>query len=270
MAESNAEIGEVGKITKVVSGNRFSRFIDKIDPVHIPEYIVPRILDHEIKQENGISITLKGPKENLQVLFQGQDFALSFNDIVPGDSVITLQESNLRGFEANDKKIIVPSNLALLKTNPAYGFMHEGSHLWQDQDEEFLKAQNGAKAALGKKLLTNFPILSKNPEEKQVEKSAFKTIGDNEKRAAEIALYIVGKLRSQGVDILPQYPDVQSLISLVNPSLKSHENFDQKLTLSQSEIENLVAGKLPYPALKEKIDVRLTKLPGKPLAMPAS
>jgi hypothetical protein len=148
--------------------------------------------------------------------------------------------------------------------------MHEGSHLWQDQDEEFLKAQNGAKAALGKKLLTNFPILSKNPEEKQVEKSAFKTIGDNEKRAAEIALYIVGKLRSQGVDILPQYPDVQSLISLVNPSLKSHENFDQKLTLSQSEIENLVAGKLPYPALKEKIDVRLTKLPGKPLAMPAS
>jgi len=274
MGERNAEIVEVakdtgGQITEKITGNKFLKLVHKYDPTYIPEYNVPSVLDHEIKQDNGASIALKGPKEDFQVRYRGQNFSLLLNDVVPDGTVFAMQESNLQGFEADEEehKILAPSNLALLKRHTMYGFIHEGSHLWQDQDEEFLKAQNEAKGILGKKLLTPFAeeTLSRNSEEKQTEKNAWKTIGDDEKRAAEIALYIMGRLRSLGTDVLPQYPDAQSLTSLVNPSLKSHENFDQKLTLSQLEIEKLINGELPYLALKEKIDARLIKLPIKPL-----
>jgi hypothetical protein len=252
-----------GNIIEKETRNPIIKAVNKVFGISLEsEFLVPDNLNYEVeRQPSGAKIFLKGPRENLQALCQTPNFTVSFGEIACPGTIFVMQKSKRLSFEANDekKKVFIPSNLGLLRRDFAFGITHEMSHLWENQDEDWLRIQNNAKNLLGTKLLSDLPgeSLSKNPEERQREKNAWRVLGKSETRATEIALYIIGKLRFSNVDILPQCPDIQSLLSLVNPLLRFHEQFDQRLILSYKQVEDLIKGNLPYPALKEKIDDRI-------------
>lgn len=254
-----------GEIVEQETRNPLAKAVNKVFGLAVgSEYLVPDILNHKIELSSGVKMELKGPKKNLDVYCRiSEGKFLLMNSLAPERSLFEINESKTAGWEADDKlnKVFVPSNLILLKRDAIYGIIHEISHLWVVLDLEYCERQKRAKEVLGEKLRGGLSelTLSNNPKDKEREISAWKIIDENEKRAAEIALYILGRTKYLGFDFLPQCPDAKSLIGLVNPHLHSHQQFEQKLTLAEVEVESLISGKLPYPVLKEKIDVQISK-----------
>lgn len=255
-----------GAITEQKTGNPLVRAANKVFGLALgSEYLVPDKLNHKIELPSGATMELKGPREDLEAYYRTPEGRnLLMNSLAPDGSHFEINESKMAGWEADSRldKVLIPSNLILLGRDTMYGAVHEISHLWVVRDIEYSERQKRAKEVLGEKLRAGLPEynLSNNPEERIKEINAWKVIDESEERSAEIALYIFGKLRLLGFDLLPQNKDSESLMALVNPHLASHREFGQKLTLSRDKIENIINGNLPYPGLKEKIDDRLSKV----------
>lgn len=259
MSEQGAEIQEVSK----TGISRIDRFFGKLTGDDISrEYVVPSVLDQEIKESHEISIFLKGPKEDLQLSCKTPEAIFFFNDLAPKGTIFSINKSNKAGWEVfeEENRVLVPSNLKLLRKALTYGPIHEISHLWEKEVPEWAIQVDNAKAVLGDKIKQNIVMnLSNNPAERQKEVDAWITIEKGERRATEIGLYIIGRLKSFGIDVLPKYPDVQSLFRMANSALVSHRQFDSN-PFRVEDAEKIINGDLPYPELKVKIDTQIAKV----------
>lgn len=258
MDEQGAEIKEVHSS----GGSGLDRAINKVLGFGSPkEYTIPSFLDQEIKESSEISLFLKGSKENLQVSCKTPRATLSLNDLAPENTTFAINKSNMAGWEVFEgkNKVLVPSNLELLRIATIYGPIHEISHLWEKEVPEWVNETHDAKNILGEKIKQNIVLnLPSNPIARQKETDAWKVIEKSERRATEIGLYIIGKLRSFGIDILPNYPDTQSLFAMTKYFFASHRQFNHEPFLID-DAKSLIDGNLPYLDLKGKIDARIVK-----------
>lgn len=243
------------------------------------EFVIPDILDQKVEQPLGISVLIRGPKRNLRVFCRTPTTTISFADIAPPKTIFTIHEpervepwkikspQKTVGYEASstltdERKIFIPFDLEILKDKIVYAIIHEAGHLWGKEDYAMLKPQRDAERFLEeRKKLSNSSgtNLSSTHKERDKEIAAWKIILKGETIAAQIAIYIIGRLRASGIDLVPQYKDLESLQEDANKELRSQRQFEQKLVLSREDIESLTNGNLPYPVLKGKIDARITK-----------
>jgi hypothetical protein len=263
-----------GAITERPTKNPFYKAVNKLGFVFGSEFTVPDNLHHEVEQPLGVKVMLEGPRDNLRVLCKTSSFAILLNDIAPQDTIFAIQrpkeeeDAKILDFESSAatervKKVLIPCNLGLLRDETIFATIHELSHLWQREDLEWLNMQiNAEKLLTDENTKKRIPVFyfSSDHEKRQKQIDASKMLDKEESRASETALYIIGRLRSHGIDVLPQYPNVRSLMHVVNVRLRDYQEFDQKLTLDEKKVESLLNGSLPYTDIKEKIDTRITKV----------
>jgi len=97
-------------------------------------------------------------------------------------------------------------------------------------------------------------------DKRQTELQAWQTLGEEEKRAAGVAVYMCGQLKTKGIDPLPHIRSFNDLAGLANARLHSYDSFKQGFSFNAEQIERMSEGQLPWPFLLEQIDQKLSTI----------
>lgn len=258
-------------INEIYTGNNLLRILAKIPPFHWgsnyvhghTEYQIPDVLDFHLPQPGGITLRYQGPRNSMDIRCLTSQRDISFKDL----SVEGTQFSIGKWYFANhqDLMIEIPSNFIKLG-RPIRWSLHEIGHLWSLQDEEWLAKYSEAGYLLNDQSICRDPWDERLPRENSrldKELEAEKIIGQEERKADGVGIYIVGRLRIRGFDLMPgtNDPRIQRMInehtSLRNKH-KRHPGFDFRFNIR--DVSAIMSGELPWLNLKRVIDERLNAL----------
>lgn len=190
---------------------------------------VPEILDHTIQQPKGVSIQLKGPRENLEVFFQSSivDY-LSIKQLFPFLKLrFCVTTSPYHGFSHGYKDgediITIPSRKDYQEGETIISFIHEIGHAVSLQDDQWNKRLTEAKEVLKSELFfrpASPVMLSYEPEKREKERSAMAIILQEERRASVLPVQTIKDLRHQGIDLVPHLETNKEISSTLDRILE--------------------------------------------------
>lgn len=269
-------------IKEIPTGNWFQRTIWRNIPgsryryLSYSEYQVPDDLDFEIKQFQETTVVLKGSKDDLSIICTTPQGPIDLAFFAPRGTRFKIDGDKYSTFSANRKTplISLPCDLRYLLASPVpYVVLHEIGHHWNYKNEEWMlkwtEADKFLKDEAIERDLKDYGGLPWRWEEKQREIDAWRIMGEDEQRAWYTAIYIHGRLKQVGMDMIPQ--GISKLTGYMNRGLKSYEKkftpnkryLRHKFRLKKQAVETILSGQMPCPELQEIVDKHLaTVLPG--------
>lgn len=234
----------------------------------LTEYpVVPYQLDHPVPQPEGVTILLHGKRDNCNVIFKSSQGSFSFSQLAPeGTKFKVRTDDDGHSFKADkiNREVDIPSAKEKLESWPVYGLLHEIGHIWSGTEKIWLKKLNTAYKVL------EIPLLSReifeevdlpDEEDKRItELQAWQILGDEEQRAVGSAIYIYGRLKEKGIDVLPHIHSFDDLTKLINVGLRSHDQFKQRFLFDSTSVEQISNGELPWPFLRKQIDRAIRRI----------
>ncbi len=216
--------------------------------------IIPDNLIHPLPQPGEVTLWLRGPKDMLEVDCETPTGTVILSRLAPPGTVFLLDSSKFGNFRSNatKKQIKIPSNLDYLRRyGTAYAILHEEAHLWSHQDKDWATRLKEAKETIGdanffSRALNGYVWLSHEPDKRQRDLEAWKILGEEERRAAAISLYLYGRLLERGINVFPQLKKTAMIEKMVNGLLKKHEVFKIPLSFTSAEIRDFINGQLHW------------------------
>lgn len=242
-------------INEIYTGNRFRRFVHK----HLPfgwggsyedrhtRYQIPETLDFSLPQPGGNVLYCKGSRRDLDIVCLTRKGSISFKDLSVEGTRFAIYDSYMGPYFTNrDLLVGIPSDFLGMK-NPIRWFLHEIAHLWSWQDKEWE--------------LRYFDAVNITRKGQVLE--AEKVIGQEERRAEAIWLYMESRLRNAGFGLMPGM-SVSSLRQMVNDNAglrKKYSNVSSfDFRFNNHDVSAVMSGEIPWPNLKGIIDEHLNTL----------
>lgn len=266
-------------INEVYTRNRFRRLINQYLPfrwrrryeyLHT-EYQIPDVLDHRLQEPGGTVLFYKGPRNNLEIICNTKGVDIPFKVLAPIGtrfSIYDISGSKYAYIFHRNLLIEIPSGFLGWEGSKTRWLLHETNHLWNNQDEEWDLRFSNAYDLLNDTSISyrrdpHNEFLPFNYERKEQELEAERICGQSERRADAGALYMIGRLRKAGVDIMLglNISDLKRMFNYNAGLRKKHRyelGFDFRF--STREVSALLLGELPYPRLKEILDVHLDQV----------
>jgi hypothetical protein len=207
-------------------------------------------LRRRIPQAGNTDILLEGPKDNLRVILRSSKQLVILNDLAPQDTIFSINEYFTHGPVKNNWKTkqIEISPGKKRQDILTYGLLHTIARLqyYSDQDN-YSKSIKSHDFVLPR--LQNDGVVDFNSVNKDDMLVHWKNVAEEERAVSMMALDMVRRLLSEGLNVLPNITSYRQLTELVNspdlyrtawqvvinPDLAG-KNTGIPMTLSESEV----------------------------------